>query len=211
MKLQMKKEKRYQVATTNLKLYKNVIKRVLDISVSLVALILLLLPSLIISLLIKLDSKGPIFFRQIRMGKDNIPFYILKFRSMYVTAPHQTATNALANPGQHVTPIGKFLRKMSIDELPQFINVIKGDMSIVGPRPLILSEKKVLDLRTENGANTVLPGITGLAQVNGRDELSDSKKAKFDGYYAANMSLKLDFKIVMKTFSDVLHERGIKE
>ena len=206
----MGKEREYQV-DTRLYLYKNVIKRALDISVSLVALIVLLIPFLIISLLIKFDSKGPVFFKQVRMGKDDIPFDILKFRSMYETAPHQMSTSQLNNPSQHVTTIGKFLRRTSLDELPQLINVIKGDMSIVGPRPLILSEKNVLNLRTRNGASKVLPGITGLAQVNGRDELPDNEKAKFDSYYAANVSLSLDFKIIMKTFIDVLGERGIKE
>ena len=130
----MGKEREYQV-DTSLYLYKNVIKRILDISVSLVALIVLLIPFVIISLLIKLDSKGPVFFKQVRMGKDDVPFDILKFRSMYETAPHQMSTSQLDNPSQHVTTIGKFLRKTSLDELPQLINVIKGDMSIVGPRP----------------------------------------------------------------------------
>lgn len=206
----MGKEREYQV-DTGFYLYKNVIKRILDISVSLVALIVLLIPFVIISLLIKLDSKGPVFFKQVRMGKNDIPFDILKFRSMYETAPHQISTSQLSNPSQHVTTIGKFLRKTSLDELPQLLNVIKGDMSIVGPRPLILSEKNVLDLRTRNGASRVLPGITGLAQVNGRDELPDDEKAKFDSYYAANISIGLDFKIIMKTFVDVLDERGVKE
>ena len=206
----MGKEREYQV-DTSLYLYKNVIKRILDISVSLVALIVLLIPFVIISLLIKLDSKGPVFFKQVRMGKDDVPFDILKFRSMYETAPHQMSTSQLDNPSQHVTTIGKFLRKTSLDELPQLINVIKGDMSIVGPRPLILSEKNVLNLRTRNGASKVLPGITGLAQVNGRDELPDDEKAQFDQYFAAIVSLSLDFKIIMKTFIDVLDERGIKE
>lgn len=206
----MGKEREYQV-DTSFYLYKNVIKRILDISVSLVALIVLLIPFVIISLLIKLDSKGPVFFKQVRMGKNDIPFDILKFRSMYETAPHQISTSQLSNSSQHVTTIGKFLRKTSLDELPQLLNVIKGDMSIVGPRPLILSEKNVLDLRTRNGASRVLPGITGLAQVNGRDELPDDEKAKFDSYYAANISISLDFKIIMKTFVDVLDERGIKE
>lgn len=206
----MGKEREYQV-DTSFYLYKNVIKRILDISVSLVALIVLLIPFLIIALLIKFDSKGPVFFKQVRMGKDDVPFDILKFRSMYETAPHQMSTSQLDNPSQYVTTIGKFLRKTSLDELPQLINVIKGDMSIVGPRPLILSEKNVLNLRTRNGASKVLPGITGLAQVNGRDELPDDEKAQFDSYYAANVSLSLDFKIIMKTFIDVLDERGIKE
>ena len=206
----MGKEREYQV-DTSFYLYKNVIKRILDISVSLVALIVLLIPFLIIALLIKFDSKGPVFFKQVRMGKDDVPFDILKFRSTYETAPHQMSTSQLDNPSQHVTTIGKFLRKTSLDELPQLINVIKGDMSIVGPRPLILSEKNVLNLRTRNGASKVLPGITGLAQVNGRDELPDDEKAQFDSYYAANVSLSLDFKIIMKTFIDVLDERGIKE
>ena len=206
----MGKEREYQV-DTSFYLYKNVIKRILDISVSLVALIVLLIPFLLIALLIKFDSKGPVFFKQVRMGKYDVPFDILKFRSMYETAPHQMSPSQLDNPSQHVTTIGKFLRKTSLDEWPKLINVIKGDMSIVGPRPLILSEKNVLNLRTRNGASKVLPGITGLAQVNGRDELPDDEKAQFDNYYAANISLSLDFKIIMKTFIDVLDERGIKE
>ena len=206
----MGKEREYQV-DTSFYLYKNVIKRILDISVSLVALIVLLIPFVIISLLIKLDSKGPVFFKQVRMGKDDVPFDILKFRSMYETAPHQMSTSQLDNPSHHVTTIGKFLRKTSLDELPQLINVIKGDMSIVGPRPFKLSAKNLLKLRTRKGAIKLLPGNTGLAQVNGRDELPDDEKAQFDNYYAANVSLSLDFKIIMKTFIDVLDERGIKE
>lgn len=193
-------------------LYRDFLKRVFDICFSLIALAILAIPMLIIALLIKIDSpNGQILFRQQRIGKNNVPFTILKFRSMNKNAPHQMATEKFENPEAFITPIGSKLRKMSLDELPQLFNVLKGDMSLIGPRPLIPKEKEVLAMRYESGAENVLPGITGLAQVHGRDELTGKKKAMFDGKYANNVSAWLDLKIFFKTIVDVICGRGIHE
>lgn len=187
-------------------------KRVFDITFSLIALVILALPMLIIAFLIKVDSpKEPILFRQVRIGKNDVPFTILKFRSMNKNAPHQIATENFNNPQEYITKIGKVLRKTSLDELPQLFNVLKGDMSIIGPRPLIPTEKKVLSMRDKYGAAKILPGITGLAQVHGRDEVTDANKASYDGKYALNISLLLDLSILIKTIFDVIHSRGIHE
>ncbi len=156
-------------------------------------------------------SKEQILFRQKRVGKNNHEFTIYKFRSMRQDAPHEMATKNFENPEAYITPVGKFIRKASLDELPQLFNVFKGEMSIVGPRPLIPNEGKVLELRDKYGANKILPGITGLAQVHGRDEITDENKAAYDGKYALNMSFLVDVTIICKTFFDVLQSRGIKE
>ena len=192
--------------------YRDFFKRVCDIIFSLVAIIALALPMLVVALLIKIDSpKEPILFKQIRVGKDNVPFTILKFRSMSKDAPHQIATENLENPEEYITPVGKVIRKSSLDELPQLFNVIKGDMSVSGPRPLIPAEKDVLAMRNEYGASHILPGITGLAQVHGRDEVTDENKAAYDGKYANNISIFLDLSIFFKTVFDVIGRRGIHE
>lgn len=192
--------------------YRDFFKRVCDIIFSLIAIIVLALPMLIIALLIKIDSpEEPVLFKQIRVGKDNIPFIIFKFRSMSKDAPHQMATENFENPEEYITAVGKVIRKTSLDELPQLFNVLKGDMSIIGPRPLIPTEKKVLELRDEMGASLVLPGITGLAQVHGRDEVTDENKAAYDGKYALNISILLDLSIFLKTVFDVICSRGIHE
>lgn len=193
-------------------LYRDFLKRVFDIFFSLIALAILAIPMLIIALLIKIDSPNEqILFRQQRIGKNNVPFTILKFRSMSKNAPHRMATENFKNPEPYITAVGKIIRKMSLDELPQFINVLKGDMSIIGPRPLISDEKRVLTLRDKNGASRVLPGITGLAQVHGRDEVTDEDKAAYDGKYALQISMLLDLSIFLKTGFDVVHSRGIHE
>lgn len=192
--------------------YRDVYKRFFDFTFSLIGIGILAIPMMIIALIIKLDSPHEqILFRQKRVGKNNRVFTILKFRSMRQDAPHEMATKDFENPEAYITPVGKFLRKASLDELPQLFNVFKGDMSIVGPRPLIPKEKKVLKLRNEYGANKILPGITGLAQVHGRDEITDEYKASYDGEYALNMSLLLDLSIVFKTVFDVMQSRGIHE
>lgn len=192
--------------------YRDFFKRVCDITFSLVAIVILAFPMLVVALLIKIDSpEEPILFKQIRVGKDNIPFTILKFRSMSKDAPHQMATENFENPEVFITPVGKVIRKTSLDELPQLFNVLKGDMSIIGPRPLIPTEKKVLAMRDEVGASQILPGITGLAQVHGRDEVTDENKAAYDGKYALNISIFLDLEIFCKTVLDVIHSRGIHE
>ena len=194
------------------KWYRDFFKRGFDIFFSLIAIIILAIPMMIIALWIKVDSPHEkVLFKQERIGINNVPFTILKFRSMRDDAPHQMATENFENPEVYITPVGKILRKASLDELPQLINVLKGDMSIVGPRPLIPKEKYVLKLRDEYGANKILPGITGLAQVHGRDEITDENKAAYDGKYALNMSLFLDISIIFKTIFDVLQSRGIHD
>ncbi len=192
--------------------YRDFFKRGFDIFLSLIALIIFAIPMLIIALWIKVDSPHEkVLFKQERIGIDNVPFTILKFRSMRDDAPHQMATENFENPEMYITRVGKILRKTSMDELPQLFNVLKGDMSIVGPRPLIPKEKYVLKLRDEYGANKILPGITGLAQVHGRDQVTDGNKASYDGKYALNVSLLLDTSIIMKTVSDVVRSRGVRE
>lgn len=192
--------------------YRDFFKRVGDVIFSLVAIIILALPMLVVALLIKVDSpEEPVLFKQIRVGKNDIPFTIFKFRSMSQDAPHQMATENFENPEAYITSVGKVIRKTSLDELPQLFNVLKGDMSIIGPRPLIPTEKKVLAMRDEAGASQILPGITGLAQVHGRDEVTDENKAAYDGKYALNMNMLLDVSIFLKTIFDVIHSRGIHE
>lgn len=194
------------------KWYRDFFKRIFDILLSLVAIIIFAIPMLVIIALIKSDSPHEkVLFKQKRVGRGNVPFTILKFRSMSGDAPHQIATENFEHPEMYITPVGKILRKTSMDELPQLFNVLKGDMSIVGPRPLIPEEKHVLKLRDEYGANKILPGITGLAQVHGRDEITDDNKASYDGKYALNVSLLLDASIICKTLVDVVRSRGIRE
>lgn len=194
------------------KWYRDFFKRGFDIFFSLIAIIILAIPMMIIALWIKVDSPHEkVLFKQERIGINNVPFTILKFRSMRDDAPHQMATENFENPEVYITRVGKILRKTSLDELPQLLNVLKGDMSIVGPRPLIPKEKYVLKLRDEYGANKILPGITGLAQVHGRDQVTDENKASYDGKYALNVSLLLDASIILKTVSDVVRSRGVRE
>lgn len=191
-------------------LYRTIIKRGIDIIASSILLVGLSPIFLIISIWIKLDSKGPVLFRQQRIGLKNKPFIILKFRSMKENTP-DIATAEFENPECYITRSGKVLRKTSLDELPQLINVFKGEMSFIGPRPLISSEQVVLSLRKKNGADSVLPGITGLAQVNGRDEVSPKDKAKLDGKYAQNITFWSDLSICMKTILNILTHQGIHE
>lgn len=197
---------------SNFSWYRDVCKRFLDFVFSLIGIVVLAVPMLIVAIVIKIDSpKEQILFRQKRVGKNNHEFTIYKFRSMRQDAPHEMATKNFENPEAYITPVGKFIRKASLDELPQLFNVFKGEMSIVGPRPLIPNEGKVLELRDEYGANKILPGITGLAQVHGRDEITDENKAAYDGKYALNVSFLLDISIVVKTIFDVVQSRGIHE
>lgn len=192
--------------------YRDFFKKVIDVVVSLTAVIVLGIPMIIIAICVKKDDPhAKVWFRQQRVGKNNKEFTIYKFRTMTDNAPHQIATENFANSQDYITKIGKILRKSSLDELPQLFNVLKGDMSLIGPRPLIPSEKKVLDLRDRLGATTVLPGITGLAQVHGRDELSDKNKAKYDSKYANHISFKLDSWIFFKTISDVVQSKGVHD
>lgn len=215
MKMQVSSEKdndNENEVEQSFKWYRDFFKRGFDIFFSLIAIIILAIPMMIIALWIKVDSPHEkVLFKQERIGINNVPFTILKFRSMRDDAPHQMATENFENPEMYITRVGKILRKTSLDELPQLLNVLKGDMSIVGPRPLIPKEKYVLKLRDEYGANKILPGITGLAQVHGRDQVTDENKASYDGKYALNVSLLLDASIILKTVSDVVRSRGVRE
>ena len=192
-------------------MYKTFIKRIMDIFIAIAGIVVLFIPAIVIALLIKLDSEGPIFFKHNRYGKDKKIFTIYKFRSMHIDAPKYCATNDLKNYKHHITKLGKFLRLSSIDELPQLINVLKGEMSIVGPRPVITNETELISEREKYGANSCKPGITGWAQVNGRDELRIKEKAKMDGEYAKKLSFITDLKCVILTFKVILLAKGHKE
>ena len=184
-------------------------KRTMDIVSSLVGLILLSPLFLLVAILIKLDSKGPRIFKQIRIGKNSKPFYIYKFRSMKIDAPN-LSTEEFINASDFTTKVGKFIRKTSIDELPQLVNILKGDMSIVGPRPVIEREVRLLELRKECNVDSILPGITGLAQINGRDNIDDYEKVKYDFEYLSKRNLVLDIKIIINTVLKVAKSEGIK-
>ena len=184
-------------------------KRTMDIVSSLVGLILLSPLFLLVAILIKLDSKGPIIFKQIRIGKNSKPFYIYKFRSMKIDAPN-LSTEEFINASDFTTKVGKFIRKTSIDELPQLVNILKGDMSIVGPRPVIEREVRLLELRKECNVDSILPGITGLAQITGRDNIDDYEKLKYDFEYLSKRNLVLDIKIIINTVLKVAKSEGIK-
>lgn len=184
-------------------------KRTMDIVSSFVGLILLSPLFLLVAILIKLDSKGPIIFKQIRIGKDSKPFYIYKFRSMKIDAPN-LSTEEFINASDFTTKVGKFIRKTSIDELPQLVNILKGDMSIVGPRPVIEREVRLLEIRKECNVDSILPGITGLAQINGRDHVDDYQKVKYDFEYLVKRNLVLDIKIIINTILKVIKSEGIK-
>lgn len=184
-------------------------KRTMDIVSSLVGLILLSPLFLLVAILIKLDSKGPIIFKQIRIGKNSKPFYIYKFRSMKIDAPN-LSTEEFINASDFTTKVGKFIRKTSIDELPQLVNILKGDMSIVGPRPVIEREVRLLEIRKECNVDSILPGITGLAQINGRDNIDDYEKVRYDFEYLSKRNLVLDIKIIINTVLKVAKSEGIK-
>lgn len=187
------------------------VKRLLDCVVSLVGLLLLSPVFLILIIAIKLDSKGPVLFKQKRFGKNKTFFDILKFRTMKVDTPKDTPTHSLENPDQWITKTGKFLRKTSLDELPQIINIVKGEMSIVGPRPALWNQEDLIAERDKYGANDVPVGLTGWAQINGRDELEIDVKAKLDGEYAQNIGFWMDLKCFFGTFLSVLKSDGVLE
>ena len=193
------------------KMYRNGLKRVLDFILSLAGLVILSPVLLIIALIIKLTSPGPVFFKQKRVGKNKTYFNILKFRTMRTDTPKDTPTHLLANPDQYITPIGKVLRKTSLDELPQIINILKGDMSIIGPRPALWNQYDLIEERDRYGANDILPGLTGWAQINGRDELEIDVKARLDGEYVERMSFLFDCKCFFGTITSVLKHEGVVE
>lgn len=202
-------------------MYKNVIKRLIDFILSSIAIIVLALPMLIISIVIKIDDPGPVLFKQKRVGKKKngeiTYFMIWKFRSMKVSTPRDTPTHLLDNPEQYITRVGRFIRKTSLDELPQFYQVFTSKLSIVGPRPALWSQEDLVAEREKYGANDIKPGITGWAQINGRDELEIDVKAKFDGEYAAALNagkfkgFAMDVKCFFGTIVSVLKSDGFVE
>lgn len=165
----------------------------------------------ITALLVKATSKGPVLFKQKRVGKNCSYFTIYKFRTMRTDTPANVPTHLLQNPDAFITPMGNFLRKTSLDELPQLFNILKGEIALVGPRPALWNQDDLVAEREKYGANDILPGLTGWAQVNGRDTLSIEEKAEYDGYYRQHMGLWLDTKILALTVVNVLRRRGIQE
>lgn len=188
-----------------------IFKRILDIIISGIAIVILIPFWLVIALVIKCESKGPVLFKQKRVGKDKKYFYIYKFRTMRIDTPKDMPTHMLKNADSYITKSGKFMRKTSIDELPQLINILKGEMSIIGPRPALWNQNDLIAEREKYNANSVKPGLTGWAQINGRDELSIPVKAKLDGEYIEKMSLIFEIKIFWKTIINVLKKDGIVE
>ncbi|MBQ3009239.1 MAG: sugar transferase [Oscillospiraceae bacterium] len=192
-------------------MYKNFFKRLIDIVLSAAGLLVLSPVLVAIAVLIKLDSKGPVLFKQKRVAKDKKHFQILKFRTMYADVPKDVPTHLLADPESKITKIGRFLRKSSLDELPQIWNILVGEMSIIGPRPALWNQFDLIEERDKYGANDVRPGLTGLAQIKGRDELPIDVKAKYDGDYAQNITFANDVKIFFGTITSVLGAKGVKE
>ena len=191
-------------------MYKFFLKRFIDLLMSLVAIVILLLPIIIIALIILVSDPGPVFFRQKRFGKEKKFFHILKFRTMRVDTP-DIPTHKMKNPEQYVTKIGKILRKTSLDELPQIFNIFVGQMSFIGPRPALWNQDKLIKLRDKVHANDVRPGLSGWAQINGRDNVSEKKKAELDGEYVKKMSFLFDCRCFFGTFIKAIKSDGIKE
>ena len=192
-------------------MYRNCIKRLLDIVLSLAAILVLAIPMALVALWIKLDSPGPVFFRQRRVGKGKTHFNILKFRTMRGDTPHDVPTHLLKNPDAYITKSGAFLRKTSLDELPQIFNILVGQMSVIGPRPALYNQYDLIEARDAVHANDIRPGLTGLAQVNGRDELPIDVKARYDGEYAAHLTFGMDLKIFFRSITYVFQHRGVVE
>lgn len=188
--------------------YKKFLKRFLDTILAIILGILLIVPLFFVSVLIKITSKGPIFFKQERFGLNSKPFILYKFRSMTQGAPVR-ANSEFNDITAYVTPFGMIIRKASIDELPQLWNIIKGDMSFIGPRPLAITDQKVIELRRQSGADKVRPGISGLAQVSGRNIITDQQKADYDTEYANNFNFKLDLILILETFVSVIKREGV--
>lgn len=186
------------------------IKRFFDIVCSILGIIILCPVFIIVSILIKLESKGPIIFKQLRAGKNSKPFYIYKFRSMKIETPN-IATNDFTDSHVYITKIGKIIRKTSIDEIPQLFNILKGDMSIVGPRPVILEELDLIELRQSYNIDKILPGITGWAQINGIDNIGNEEKFKYDYEYLVNKGFRMDLYIIVMTALKVLKRSDIKD
>jgi O-antigen biosynthesis protein WbqP len=184
-------------------------KRIFDFMTALLLLLAFSIPALLIAMLVKLTSRGPVLYWSDRVGKNNTIFTMPKFRTMRIDTP-AVATHLLANPEQYLTRVGKFLRKSSLDEVPQLLSILKGDMSFVGPRPALFNQDDLVELRTKKGIHILTPGLTGWAQVNGRDELPIPIKAGFDEYYLRHRSFLFDVKILMMTIFKVVRSEGVK-
>lgn len=187
------------------------VKRLLGLLLSLAALVLLSPLLLILAAIIRITSPGPVFFRQRRVGIGKSHFMIYKFRTMRIDAPKDQPTHLLKDPSAYITPVGRFLRRSSLDELPQLLNIIKGEMALVGPRPALWNQFDLIAERDKYGANDVRPGLTGWAQINGRDELPIDVKARLDGEYVRRMSFCFDVRCILGTVMKVLRSEGVVE
>lgn len=187
------------------------LKRVIDFILALGGIFVLMPLLVILVIAIKVDSKGPVLFKQKRVGIHKTHFNILKFRTMRIDTPKDMPTHMLQNPEQYITKVGKFLRKTSLDELPQIFNILKGEMAVVGPRPALWNQYDLIEERDKYGANDIRPGLTGWAQINGRDELEIPVKAKLDGEYVAKMGPTMDLRCFFGTFLSVLRADGVVE
>lgn len=185
-------------------------KRLFDFVMSLIGIVVLSPIILIVALAVKFTSPGPMLFKQRRIGKNNVEFEIYKFRTMRIDTPN-VPTHLLENPEQWITPVGKFLRKTSLDELPQLFNILKGEMSIVGPRPALYNQIDLKEMRTEAGVHKLVPGLTGWAQINGRDEIPLSLKVKLDKEYLMKKGFFFDIKIIFMTALSVIKSEGVQE
>ena len=192
-------------------MYRKFIKRIIDIVLAGIGIVVAAVPMLIVAILIKIDSPGPVFFRQKRVGIHKTHFMIIKFRSMPVSAPKDTPTHELKNAASLLSPFQEAIRKYSIDEIPQLFNIFAGSMSFVGPRPALWNQYDLLEERDKYGANDVKPGLTGWAQINGRDELAIDVKAKYDGEYVKRLSFAFDVKCFFRTFFKVARAEGVSE
>lgn len=198
-------------------MYRHFFKRLIDIVLSFIGIVVLALPMIVFAFIIKAEDPGPVFFRQKRIGIHKTQFSLLKFRSMKMSTPHDMPTHMLENPEQYILKCGRWMRKMSIDELPQLFNIFTGKMSIIGPRPALWNQDDLIAERDKYGANDIKPGLTGWAQINGRDELEIPIKAKLDGEYAAALNaghgkgLIMDCKCFFGTIKSVLHHDGVVE
>ena len=192
-------------------MYRRYVKRIIDVILSLVGLILASWLYLLIMIAIEIDDPGPVFFSQKRVGIHKKYFQLYKFRSMKMSTPHDMPTHLLENPEQYITRVGKFLRKTSLDEIPQLWNILRGDMSVIGPRPALYNQYDLIEARDKVRATDIRPGLTGLAQVNGRDELPIDVKARYDGEYAAHVTFWNDVKIFFRSITYVFQRRGVVE
>ena len=198
-------------------MYNKVIKRLIDFILAFIGAIILAIPMLIIALVIKIDDPGPVFFKQKRISKGKGTFPLLKYRSMKMSTPHDMPTHLLSNPEQYITRVGGFLRKSSLDELPQIFNILAGQMSVIGPRPALWNQDDLIAERDKYGANDIRPGLTGWAQINGRDAIEIEDKARLDGYYAEKLrkggftAFAMDVKCFFGTITSVLRSDGVVE